>query len=236
MDSMSVLHFFIVKLRNVATFTIASCFALSLAMAQGNSPADSAVASVLVMRGKERQTIEQERAKARGAFEASKEVCYQKFAVNNCIEKARLQQREVLADLKRREVVLNDLERKNLAIAQQQSTDTKTSPQRQAEIAAQRGNALADTTQRQARNQQKAAERAAKLGRPPLPNGPPKQLKNPQPVKPVPTPKARVDIAAAKARYEQRIKEASKHRATVLARMQSKQSKPAAASLPVPSN
>lgn len=219
-----------------ATTLIAVCAINTWAWAQNSPVLGAAAASVPASSSQdaERKTIEQERTKVRGAFEASKTACYQKFAVNHCIETARLEQRDLLADLKRREVALDDMARKTRGIAQQQTTDAKTSPQRQAEISAQRGNALADTAARQTRSQNKQAERAAKLGIVPPPKGPPKQAPKPQPPKPAKPAKVSVDTTAAKAKYDQRIKEAEAHRAKVQAQLQAKQGKPPADSLPIP--
>lgn len=185
----------------------------------------------------ERARITQQRTAAETGFETAKEACYQKFAVNTCIAKARAQQREVLADLKRRDVALNDQERKRQGLAQLQKTEEKTAPQRQAEIAAQRDEALAKTAERQTEQAKKQADQKLKLqAAPPTdPDKTPKQAQTPKAVAPkvAKNPRSPEDAATAKALYDKRQLEAAQHRAKVQAQQQGK--KPAE-TLPVPPN
>lgn len=60
----------------------------------------------------ERARIAAERAETNRVHDAQAAQCYAQFAVNTCLEQARNQRRDRLADLRRQEVALNDAERK----------------------------------------------------------------------------------------------------------------------------
>jgi colicin import membrane protein len=51
--------------------------------------------------------------------------CYQRFAVNDCLLDSRRARREVMADLRRQEVSLNDAQRKRRAAEQLLRSDEK---------------------------------------------------------------------------------------------------------------
>lgn len=73
----------------------------------------------------ERQRIAVERAEANARFERDKTACYQRFSVNDCIVEARARRRDVVSDLRRQELVLNDLERRRRAGEQLQRIEDK---------------------------------------------------------------------------------------------------------------
>lgn len=77
----------------------------------------------------ERARISTERGKAEATFTAQEKACYGKFAVNDCIAAARAQRREALADLRRQEVGLNDLERKRKAAERLREIDARRAEQ-----------------------------------------------------------------------------------------------------------
>ncbi|HSV35974.1 MAG TPA: hypothetical protein VLI46_10485 [Ramlibacter sp.] len=79
--------------------------AVVLSFAAGAQESDSA----------ERARIGAERVRADAAFRAEEKVCYTRFAVNDCLKAAQSRKREVLADLRRQEVALNDAERRRKA-------------------------------------------------------------------------------------------------------------------------
>ena len=60
----------------------------------------------------ERGRIAAERARAQAGFAAEGSACYKRFWVNNCLDQVKARRLEVLSDLRRQEVVLNDQERK----------------------------------------------------------------------------------------------------------------------------
>jgi colicin import membrane protein len=224
----------------LAIFLIATCAINTWTTAQITSNPAVAPSSLAVVPGQEQQErvrIGQERTVAMANFESAKEACYQKFAVNACISKAQAQHREVLADLRRRDVALNDQERKRQGLAQLQKIEDKNSPQSQANTASQRDEALAKTAERQEQQAKKQADQNLKL-QTPSQTGPaktPKQAQSPAPAKPkvAKTPRSPEEAAAAKALYDKRQLEAAQYRAKVQAQQQGK--KPAE-TLPVPPN
>ena len=107
----------------------------------------------------ERRRINSERAALEVGFSQESSACYQKFWVNNCLEEVSLRRRESLADLRRQEIVLNDQERKAKGAEAVKSLEAKDSPEKQQEAADRRTQALKDSDERMAREQQKNAGR-----------------------------------------------------------------------------
>ncbi len=241
-DNMSMVCRYIFQsgLNKLAIFLIAACSVNTWTTAQittNSSVETNSATNVQNLNQQERIRIGQERTQATANFESAREACYQKFAVNTCISKAQAKHREVLANLKRRDVALNDAERKRQGAAQLQKIEDKTSPQQQAEISAQRSEGLAKTAERKAQQAKKQADHQLKLQTAP-PAGAaktPKQAQRPVATTPkvAKVPRSPEDAAAAKALYDKRQLEAAQHRASVLARQQGK--KPAE-TLPVPPN
>lgn len=64
---------------------------------------------------RERARIRQEREAAERRFAERERACQLRFAVNDCVHEARQQRRDVLADLRRQDILLNDAERKRKA-------------------------------------------------------------------------------------------------------------------------
>ena len=60
----------------------------------------------------ERSRIGHERAAEMLRQQQVESACYQRFAVNDCLLESRVKHREVMADLKRQEINLNDRERR----------------------------------------------------------------------------------------------------------------------------
>lgn len=85
---------------------------LVLAMAQLAAVAQSVAPTPQTLDvGAERQRIAQERATSEAAYVASERVCYSRFAVSDCLSDARKKRRVVMDELRRQELVLNDLDR-----------------------------------------------------------------------------------------------------------------------------
>ncbi len=191
----------------------------------------------------ERERIQNERTKVGAAHDAAKVACYQRFLVNDCLMQARDQHNVQMADLKRQEISLNDLQRKRRGALQSQRTEDKTSPQKQLEQAEQRGNALENAARREQRQQEKLASQAntpknAKIKVPNRPQGRPSeaQAKQQRAAKKLVQRQARqAKVAQDTAAYDQRIKDAQLHRAEVEARLK-KNKNPPAPGLPVPLN
>ena len=60
----------------------------------------------------ERARIAAERSRAQAAFAVEDNACYKRFWVNACLDEVKAWRNDVLADLRRQEVALNDQERK----------------------------------------------------------------------------------------------------------------------------
>lgn len=76
---------------------------------------------------RERDRIAQTRAAAQASFAAQEAQCYQLFAVSDCLIKVRRERRDLLADLRRQELSLNDARRKRRAAQQLLQSDEKAS-------------------------------------------------------------------------------------------------------------
>lgn len=82
--------------------------------------------TVLAMRETEQRVwIAQARAQYQAQFNAQERVCYQRFAVNDCLNDSRRTQREVMADLRRQEILINDAQRKRRAAWQMLRSDKR---------------------------------------------------------------------------------------------------------------
>ena len=76
----------------------------------------------------EHERIRVERAAAMLQFATLDANCYQRFAVNDCLAAVRVQRREVLQDLRRQEIALDNAQRKRRAAAQILRADNRTAP------------------------------------------------------------------------------------------------------------
>ena len=85
--------------------------------AQQPSPASDIVA-VVAWESAEHARIAAERAQVYARVTQAEVACYQRFAVNDCLARVRGERREVLSDLRRQEVALNDAARKRRASQQ----------------------------------------------------------------------------------------------------------------------
>ena len=145
----------------------------------------------------ERARIERERAAEMLRQQQVESACYQRFAVNDCLLESRVKHREVMADLKRQEINLNDRERRLRSSDQLRRIEDKvSSPERDIDLlnrlqqgaqkandaanaAAQkaadaanqvreRAERLAEQQRKQQQATEKAAERASKAAQAPL--------------------------------------------------------------------
>lgn len=144
----------------------------------------------------ERSRIERERAAEMLRQQQIESGCYQRFAVNDCLLESRVKHREVMADLKRQEIALNDRERRLRSSEQLRRIEDKvSSPERDIDLmnrqqqgvqkatdaantaaqkAADAANQVRERAERQAEQQrkqqqsaEKAAERASKAAQAP---------------------------------------------------------------------
>ena len=75
----------------------------------------------------ERQRIASERATAQAGFDRQSAACYKKFWVNDCLDDVKAKRLEIVSDLRRQEVALNDQERKEKGAEQLQKLEAKAS-------------------------------------------------------------------------------------------------------------
>jgi colicin import membrane protein len=108
----------------------------------------------------ERVRINAERAKLEGGFNLESAACYKKFLVRNCLDEIKPRRQDALADLRRQEVALNALERRDKAAEQVKKMEENSSPEKQQQDAEKRANALKDFQARMDREKQKNADRA----------------------------------------------------------------------------
>lgn len=83
----------------------------------------------------ERARIERERSAEMLRQQQVESACYQRFAVNDCLLESRVKHREVMADLKRQEITLNDRERRLRSSEQLRRIEDKvSSPERDIDL------------------------------------------------------------------------------------------------------
>jgi colicin import membrane protein len=189
----------------------------------------------------ERERLHGERAAADKRLVEAQKACRAKFAVNDCLDKAKREYNASVGELKRQERILDDAQRKQRAADRQREIDERNSPEHQQQEAAKRAKALADQQEREARAAEKAAKRSAdeaehakrgaQVKTPKGEPGPQGSPRDPRaPVAHGPTPEEALRNRAA---YEERLQEAEKHKAEVAAR-NAQRKKPASADLPPP--
>ena len=127
----------------------------------------------------ERASLVLDREKIQSQFNEKEAACYNKFAVDSCLKNAHTERRAALAEIKRKELAMNDLERQkkkaeiDLKISKPPATNRSTTgaenlnrsaksshdEAKQAEMAKKRAEA---TSQKMMASQAKAAQRAEK--------------------------------------------------------------------------
>jgi hypothetical protein len=150
-----------------------------------------------------RGRIQAERAREAARYQSEEAACYLRFAVSDCLRKARVQRRQVLDELRRQELVLNDAERQRKAQVQLESIKEKSSAQQAKEASVRRPEAGAAQQEREARARQRAA--ASGVAKPGQVDG---QSPN-KTVKPMPS---MADLAKEQKQYNDKLKEAQEHR------------------------
>ena len=187
----------------------------------------------------ERARIAAERSAAETRHAAEEKACYAKFAVNACLDEARARRRDVLNGLRRQELTLNDLERREKSAEKRRKLGQRATAEDQQQ--AQRSQALAKQQQREARAASKATERAAT----PEPAEGPRDARTIDRPAPAASPMRRaspprqpdlprsVNTTENRRLHEERLQEAQAHRERLAKRLADRD-KPAARSLPVP--
>ena len=105
--------------------------------------------------------ISNERSRLKAAFALEDTACYKRFLVNSCLDEVKGRRRDVLADLRRQEIVLNDEARKSKAAEQLQKIQDKSAPEKLQQETDKRAEAVKDFEERMARDKQKIADREA---------------------------------------------------------------------------
>ena len=108
----------------------------------------------------ERAKISAQRAGLEAAFLAEDIACYKKFAVNNCLGKVDVRRRAATADLRRKELALNDEERKIKGEQSLQRIEEKSSPENLQQEADRRAKGAEDFQSRMAREKDKQRDSA----------------------------------------------------------------------------
>jgi hypothetical protein len=88
------------------------------AQSQSQSLADREEEIFVLRDAAERERIRETRNREQALFVAQEAQCYKRFAVNDCLIEVRARKREVLGDLRRQEISLNDTLRKRRAAEQ----------------------------------------------------------------------------------------------------------------------
>ncbi|WP_341904616.1 hypothetical protein [Polaromonas sp. YR568] len=108
----------------------------------------------------ERSRIAADRARLEAGFLAEDAACYKRFAVNNCLAEVNVRRREAMADLRRQDIELNDLDRRARAAEQLRKTEEKSSPQALRDAEERRAKAVQEYQERIEREKKKIEERA----------------------------------------------------------------------------
>ena len=165
------------------------------------------------------QQLQDTRRTEEARFLALEQTCYTRFAVFDCLQQVRAQKRSVFDDLRRKEVDLNDLERKKKAANQLEQIREKTSPEKLEENNSRRLEALKAHSERETNAANKKAEQLEK----PSPNT---KDKPSRPASGASRPAE--DAAKNKLEFDQKVKEAQDHRQSrEKSRLEKKADKPA---------
>ena len=133
-------------------FLLLSAFSLAAASQTGDEQVLAAVAA-------ERTIVVTEKAAQVARFDTLEAACYKKFFVNYCLNELAPQRRDVMKDLKNREVVLDERERQVKAAEQIRKTEEKSSTETMQQAAERRAKALEDTRVRQEQSRLKVEDR-----------------------------------------------------------------------------
>jgi len=106
----------------------------ALFLAQG-SEAQTAQQSPNIRVDLERQNIATQRALAEGKYLAAEQACYARFAVSDCLRQARTERRLATNELRRQELLLNDMDRQAKALAELNRIENKMSDQKNEALA-----------------------------------------------------------------------------------------------------
>ncbi len=140
-------------MKNASLLTVAILIGISsVARAQPDMSAGSVDA--------ERSRIVAERARLESKYLAEDAACYQRFAVNYCLDEVNERRRETMGDLRRQEVLLNEQDRKRKGAEQIRRTDEKAALESQQTETDQRDKAALDTKAQRDKDQRNQDQRS----------------------------------------------------------------------------
>ena len=108
----------------------------------------------------ERARIGVERSRLEAGFLTEDTACYQRFAVNSCLDDVNERRREAMANLRRQEIVLNEQERQRKGAEQIRKTEEKASAENQQADAERRAKAASGYQSRVEQAKEKQDSRA----------------------------------------------------------------------------
>lgn len=107
-----------------------------------------------------RERISSGRNAAEAEYAVREKACYQRFAVNDCVQAARTERRATLAELRREEITLNDAERRRKAAERLRSLQERAAERARSVDSGPAGEAAARQQTREAAAAQTQAARA----------------------------------------------------------------------------
>ena len=174
-----------------------------------------------------RDSLAQRRSATDAQYTGERAACYQRFAVTGCLQQAQRRHSERLHDIRRDEIVLNNLERKRNAAAEMRKLEQRSSAETQEQ----------NERDRRQRAQELADKQRDRDERLRVKNAPTPTNKQPN-AKSTPTPRSQKspraqahDAVQARQDFEQKQQDAAQHRADVDANRKAR-TKPLAAPLP----
>lgn len=179
----------------------------------------------------EKSRIDADRKAVEARYDQDRAACYQKFAVQDCLNDARRKRRAQVEDLNRQEAVINDAERKRRGAAQLDRLEQK--GELSADDAAKREQALQSQRDREQRASERAADRQSKEAEAAANRRAFEDKQRAHAEEQARTAERRAQDAADRQRYEEKLKKAEQDRAELEER-NAKRTKPRAAPLPTP--
>ena len=209
----------------VALAVTLSCNALTLAQTASEKAGNSTPASLEEAKQK-RQEIEATRQREAARFDTADAECQKRFAVNDCLRSSQTSRRAVMADLRRQEATLNELERAQRGADQIEASRKKALERAQQDkdmAAAQAANREAQAQKQSEQAKKQEANRNVPLNHSGSSSQVPKAPSGPAPI----------EQATNRADYQRRQAEAQQHRIDLQKRQAEKAGKPPSG-LPVP--
>lgn len=179
----------------------------------------------------ERARLSKERAEVEARAKAEQTACYQRFAVEDCLQESRRKRRTADDSLKRQEADLNDMDRKRRAAAQLERMD-KAPPRAQDDPAAQE-RARQSQQGREDRAADHARSRAAAAAKADDNRRDLEAKQRQHAEQQAKAARLRADAPAERERFERKQEQAARHRAE-RERRNAERTKPRSAPLPTP--